>query len=209
VHHALAETEWNELWTIQLNARTVTLETTRRAARRYAAELDQGPAVFLGVPNSSACAGIAACFSLAPGDLDAELAPEVVSTGLRYLVIPVRSRALANARIVCPDLGARLEAIGAQFAYLVDAECLEGRHWNNDGRVEDVATGSGAGCVAAYLRRHGRIGDGRPVTLRQGRFLGRPSEITIRAHGEGTDQSVTVGGTVSLVGEGRLDVLPQ
>ncbi|WP_030711941.1 hypothetical protein [Streptomyces sp. NRRL F-2580] len=35
----------------------------------------------------------------------------------------------------------RYHHVGAQFAYLLDAAALEGRHWNNDGVVEDVATG--------------------------------------------------------------------
>jgi predicted PhzF superfamily epimerase YddE/YHI9 len=75
--------------------------------------------------------------------------------------------------------------------------------------VEDVATGSGAGCVAAYLRRYGRIDDAEPATLRQGRFTGRPSEMTIAAHGQGENiASVEVGGDVVLVGSGHLDELP-
>jgi predicted PhzF superfamily epimerase YddE/YHI9 len=50
--------------------------------------------------------------------------------------------------------------------------------------------------------------DGR--TFHQGRFVGRPSEITIRARGrETTVHSVEVGGEVSLVGSGRLDQLPE
>ncbi|PIM68980.1 hypothetical protein CTU88_29340 [Streptomyces sp. JV178] len=57
--------------------------------------------------------------------------------------------------------------MGARFAYLLDAAALEGCHWTNEGGLEDVATGSGAGCAAAYLRRHNRIGDGETVPLHQ------------------------------------------
>jgi PhzF family phenazine biosynthesis protein len=116
---------------------------------------------------------------------------------------------LARARIAPPGLDGGLAELGAQFAYLLDVAASEGRHWNNDGLVEDVATGSGAGCVAAYLRRHDRLADGAATTLHQGRFTGRPSEMTIRAHGEGTNiHSVEVGGEVVLVGQGCLDALP-
>jgi predicted PhzF superfamily epimerase YddE/YHI9 len=46
--------------------------------------------------------------------------------------------------------------------------------------------------------------------LRQGRFVGRPSEIILRAHGDGTDISrVEVGGEVSLVGCGWLNSVPE
>ena len=90
-----------------------------------------------------------------------------------------------------------LDGYGAQFAYVLDAETLEGRHWNNDGILEDVATGSAAGCVAAFLLRHGRAGDGEERSLAQGRFAGRPSRIAITAHGSpGAVRRVTVGGDV-------------
>jgi PhzF family phenazine biosynthesis protein len=194
-----------ETWTVRLNARTVRVTTRRHGPGRYASTLDQGPAAFLGRPDA---AGLAAGFSLTADDLDPDLPPEIVSTGLRYLVLPVRGDALARARIA-ENLDAPLTRLGAQFAYLLDARAREGRHWNNDGVLEDVATGSGAGCAAAYLRRHDRIGDGEPAVLHQGRFTGRPSEMTIAAHGTGTDvHRVDVGGDVVLVGEGRLRVLP-
>lgn len=197
-------------WTLRLKARTVTVETERRAPRRYFAMLDQGRAEFGCVPPSQRHADIASWFSLRETDLAPGSAPEVVSTGLRYLVVPVREKALARARISIHDLDRKLAELGAEFAYLFDPEAIHGRHWNNDGLIEDVATGSGAGCVAAYMRRHELLADGEAATLRQGCFVGRPSEITIKTHGEGTQvHSVLVGGDVSLVGAGRLDVLPE
>lgn len=206
VLHSLHGTGDSENWALRLKARSVRVTTHRHGPGRYESVLDQGPASFLGRPAAS---GIASLFSLSTGDLDPRLPPEVVSTGLRYLVLPVSSDALARARIAA-DLTAPLARLGAQFAYLLDASGLEGRHWNNDGAVEDVATGSGAGCAAAYLRRHGRIGDGTPAVLRQGRFTGRPSQMTIAAHGEGEDiRSVEVGGDVVVVGDGQLRELPE
>ncbi|WP_340373752.1 PhzF family phenazine biosynthesis protein [Streptomyces sp. SS7] len=205
VLHALHGGDETETWPLKLKARAVDVTTRRRAAGRYSAVLDQGPAAFLGRPD---IAELAAWFSLDTDDLDPDLPAEVLSTGLRYLMVPVRGDALERARIA-QDLEAPLAAQGAQFAYLLDATTMEGRHWNNDGVLEDVATGSGAGCAAAYLRRHSRIGDGESVTLHQGRFTGRASQMTISAHGEGQDiRSVTVGGEVAFVAEGHLRELP-
>ncbi|MEU3278901.1 PhzF family phenazine biosynthesis protein [Streptomyces antibioticus] len=205
VLHALHGSADRHTWRLVTEARPVTLTTTRRQQGRYASVLDQGQAAFLGQPE---IADLASWFSLEDGDLDRDLPPQVVSTGLRYLIVPVRGGALERARIA-RDLTAPLSAVGAQFAYLLDADALEGRHWNNDGIVEDVATGSAAGCVAGYLRRHERLDDGRPTTLRQGRFTGRPSEMTISAHGRSTHiESVTVGGDVAFVAEGDLTELP-
>ncbi|MCP2324200.1 PhzF family phenazine biosynthesis protein [Hamadaea flava] len=206
VLHALHSTADEQTWTLRLKARTVRVTTRRHEPGRYAGRLDQGSASFLGRPE---VAGILSSFSLHPDDLTPGLPPEVVSTGLRYLVLPIRGEALSRARIIA-DLTEPLAAVGAQFAYLLDVAAMEGRHWNNDGVVEDVATGSGAGCAAAFLRRHGRIGDGEPTTLSQGRFTGRPSTMTIAAHGQGEDiESVEVGGDVVLIGEGSLRELPQ
>ena len=101
-----------------------------------------------------------------------------------------------------------LAELGAEYAYLLDADAGEGRHWNNDGAVEDAATGSAAGCVAAYLHRHGRLGDDQDAELRQGRFIGRPSRISISARSVDGGIRVRVGGEVVLVGSGRLGVLP-
>lgn len=205
VLHALHGGDATEIWHLKLTARTVDVTTRRRAADRYTSVLDQGPAEFLGRPRIP---GLASWFSLDADDLDPDLPPQVLSTGLRYLMVPVRGDALGRARIT-RDLEAPLAAVGAQFAYLLDAAAMEGRHWNNDGVLEDVATGSGAGCAAAYLRRHGRIGNGETGTLHQGRFTGRPSRMAISAHGEGQDiHSVTVGGDVAFVAEGQLLELP-
>jgi PhzF family phenazine biosynthesis protein len=199
-----------ERWAVRLAARAVTVETRRLLSGGFMAWLDQGPAEFAGaVEGLRERDRFARALGLAVDDLLADFGPEVVSTGLRYLVLPVRSGALARARISHPELGAMLASVGAQFVYVLDPEAMEGRHWNNDGVVEDVATGSGAGCVAALLRRHDRIPDGGDVVLRQGRFVGRPSELRLRAHGAGQDvHSVEVGGEVAIVGDGRLIALP-
>ncbi|MGW6980531.1 PhzF family phenazine biosynthesis protein [Streptomyces sp. NPDC054932] len=208
VLHALHGAADHETWTLRLPTRAVEVATDRRGPGRYAGLLDQGAPAFLGRPGPQDLAALAALFALDPADLDPLLPPEVVSTGLRYLVLPVRGDALARARVTRP-LDAPLARLGAEFAYLLDAGAMEGRHWNNDGVLEDVATGSGAGCVAAYLRSHGRIGAGERIVLRQGRFTGRTGEMTISADGHGRDIGpVRVGGGVALVAEGRLRELP-
>ena len=128
---------------------------------------------------------------------------EVVSTGLRYLIVPVRVGALETAKID-RDLTAWLGAIGAQFAVLFDPSTPEIRHWNNDGILEDVATGSAAGTIGAYALRYGLARAGEEFILYQGRFTGRPSELRVTAH-EGT---VSVGGDVAFVGAGMLNAPP-
>lgn len=77
----------------------------------------------------------------------------------------------AGARIVRGAFGELVGRYGAQFAYVLDVKGLEGRHWNNDGVLEDVATGS----AGAYLARHRVVPVGEEFVLRQWRLTGRPS----------------------------------
>ncbi len=151
---------------------------------------------------------IATALSLSVDDLDVSLPFCVVSTGLRYLVVPVKPNVLARARIVT-DLEPLLARIDADYAVLLDDASCEVRHWVNDGTLEDVATGSAAGCIGAYRLRHGRAMPGRPFSLAQGQFAGRPSTLEVTPYGRPDDvQRVEVGGDVAFVGSGVLERLP-
>jgi trans-2,3-dihydro-3-hydroxyanthranilate isomerase len=72
------------------------------------------------------------------------------------------------------------------------------------GVPEDPATGSAAGPLALHLARHGWIGYGEPVEIRQGDEIGRPS--LLRAQVEGSDERVeriAVGGAAVIVARGE------
>lgn len=194
-------------WSFRLINKTVTV-TTRRTVTGFSALLDQGAPEFLGGLPRSRRVEFAAALNLRATNLSERFAPEVVSTGLRYLVVPL-DNGLDRARIVHREFDKLLATVNAQFVYVVDVHALEGRHWNNDGVLEDVATGSGAGTVAAYMAQHGRTAPNKEWVLKQGRFTGRPSEIRVQANGTRTTiDSVWVGGDVALVGEGKLNTLP-
>jgi trans-2,3-dihydro-3-hydroxyanthranilate isomerase len=209
VLHELAGTDTEREWKFALPARTVAVRTRRDAGGRLSALLDQGRPELIAPAAPLDEVAIAASVGLDRADLDPELPPEIMSTGLRYLIVPVRPGALGRARIARPDFAEFLSRLGAEFAYLLDAAALEGRHWNNDGIVEDVATGSAAGCAAGYLLRYHRIDDSVTAVLAQGRFTGRPSRISITGYGTPDNVTrVTVGGPVTVVGAGSLRVLP-
>jgi trans-2,3-dihydro-3-hydroxyanthranilate isomerase len=195
-------------WTLDLNSKSVTV-TTQRTATGFSATLSQGVPVFLGQLPEHRRSAFAAALNLSAANLSSRFPPEVVSTGLRYLVLPIEG-GLDSARVAHRDLETLLASVNAEFVYVVDVHALEGRHWNNDGVLEDVATGSGAGTVAAYMTRHGRIPPNQEWILKQGRFTGRPSEIRVQATGAASDiTGVYVGGDVALVGRGVLASLPE
>jgi len=208
VLHDRAGRDTTRQWTIELSAKTVTVQTTRDGDI-FRATLDQGRPEYGPSVTGAVASPILDGIGLCAADLMPGLAPAVVSTGLRYLLIPVSASALARAAISAADFGSRLAAVGAQFVYLLDPDGLEGRHWTNDGRTEDIATGSAAGTVGAYLARAGRVALNQSFTLYQGRFTGRPSQIQVEPRGSaGNIARILVGGQVALVAQGTLRNLP-
>ena len=202
-YHRLNGTEGQEEWHFRLQEnRTISVQTTCKDGR-YFGTLDQGRSEMIAdIPDTEKKA-IAEIFNLNREDLS-ELPLEVISTGLKYLVVPVTG-GLKDARITIPDLEQCLAKLGAEFAYLFDTDRFEGRHWNNDGIMEDVATGSAAGVIGAYALKHGLTKSEQTFALKQGHFMDRPSEILVTAFGNSNDVSrITVAGEVAFVGSGEV-----
>jgi trans-2,3-dihydro-3-hydroxyanthranilate isomerase len=201
VLHALSGGDADAHWTVALSSGRLLEVHSRRAGDRFTVEMDQGAAAF-GPPLEAS--EVLAALGLGKEDLAPGLPLQVVSTGLPYLLIPLR-RGLEQARIRHDAFEGLLAHHGAKFVYLLDVGASEGRTWDNRGALEDVATGSAAGPAAAYLVLHGRASTGEWQLLHQGRFAGRPSEIGVRVEGPGR---VTVRGSAFVVGEGRWGRLP-
>lgn len=190
-----------------LNERRVVVHSEFRQGC-YDVSMDQGQPAYLATLGATAARDFAKCFSLDSADLADGLPAEVISTGLRYLVLPLQ-QGMERASICVPDLEQRLNAVGAEFAYLFDVNGIEGRHWNNDGVVEDVATGSAAGVVGAYAHKHELLDAEGRLGLRQGQYAGRPSRISVQVEsGPAGVDAIHVGGQVTVLGRGQFEVLP-
>lgn len=189
-------------WTLTLPSGDIPVTTTK-TGKGYRAEMNQGAAVLGDAVSPAALLPILARLGLQPDDLAAGLAAQVISTGLPYLILPVRAEALARAVISGVDLETLLAALGAKFVLLLDVAAREIRTWDNLGKVEDVATGSAAGPAADYLFRCGLADAALPMALAQGRFAGRPSKITVRRDAR---RHLLVSGEVWPVTHGFLDV---
>ncbi len=75
------------------------------------------------------------------------------------------------------------------------------------GVPEDPATGSAAGPLALHLARHGRIGFGEEVEIRQGVEIGRPSLLRARVEGSAEHvERVVVGGSAVSVARGEYQL---
>jgi PhzF family phenazine biosynthesis protein len=184
---------------VALGDRRVTLESEARGNVGYSVTMNQGAPEFLAAIDRSCASDIARSIDRSSDDIDPDYPLEVVSTGLPYLLIPLRS-GIDLARVNRPDFESFLSGFGAKFAYLFDTKTLECRTWDNGGRVEDSATGSAAGPLAAYLVKNGKAREGEPIALSQGRFTGRPSRIECRVARDG----VFVRGDVAFFAQGEI-----
>jgi len=171
----------------------------RIAGDRAHASMLQEPAVHgAEVERTPALAAI----GLTRDDADPALPPQVVSTGLAHLLVPVRDAdALAAARPDYDAIAALLAAHGAFTLYAVACEPAAGRArargFVSAATGEDPATGSAAGPLCAYLAARAGCAT---LTIEQGIELGRPSTLEARLEGE----RVRVGGDVVVLAHGTL-----
>jgi trans-2,3-dihydro-3-hydroxyanthranilate isomerase len=162
-----------------------------------------------GLPRSA----VAAALGLGVGDLQSAFPVLEVSTGLPHLIVPLRSRR-ALARIA-PDNAAleKLLAPCAARSVLCFSNSAKGAPYDYAVRVfgaalgvaEDAATGSGNGCLAAWLvETRYRRDDALEVTVEQGTHLGRPSLLHLQAMRTSQGIVVRVGGGVVDVARGVI-----
>ena len=135
-------------------------------------------------------------------DLSDDYPMEVVSTGLPYLLVPIVS-GLDHVKISCDDFESQLAENQAKFVYIFDLNKMEARTWDNRGSVEDVATGSAAGPMGAYLYKHGFCDKNETVLINQGRYVGRPSVLKVYCKKD-TDE-ICVTGEVVVLMKGELE----
>jgi len=155
-----------------------------------------------------------------PDLLASDPIPEVVSTALPQLMVPIASNAgLAGLPMggMGGELAALLRTLGTDCAMLYTASQTPGvtTHCRmfapGLGVPEDPATGSAAGALGAYLVRHGHAspehGEVRLV-LEQGIEIGRPSRIEVRVtvDAAGTITGVFVGGAAVRVISGDVSL---
>jgi predicted PhzF superfamily epimerase YddE/YHI9 len=95
-----------------------------------------------------------------------------------------------------------LNAVNAKFVYVFDINRMEGRTWDNRGMIEDVATGSAAGPVWAYLNKWNICKKTESIIISQGGFVGRPSKIKV--YSNPVSGEIYVSGDVRIIAEGKI-----
>ena len=158
-------------------------------------------------------AEVARILNVCESDIDTRYPIQEVSTGLPFVIVPMRSLEAVNRARVNLD---RLRAmVGAYDAIGPAIFCAQSLYPENDihvrvlediyGAPEDPATGSANGCIAGYLIQY-RYFDRDSITVRseQGYQIGRPSLLHLDAHQRADEIVIRVGGQVEMVARGQL-----
>jgi len=153
---------------------------------------------------------VARATGLHADDFDPSLPIETISTGLPFTVAPLRSlRVIQRLRVDLARAAEYLERTGGKFLYFVARETvdpaarLHARMLFYNG--EDPATGSAAGCAAAWMVAHGEANPDERVLIEQGIEMCRPSRIFVRASRNGNRVvNVGVGGNAIEVMRGEV-----
>jgi trans-2,3-dihydro-3-hydroxyanthranilate isomerase len=143
-------------------------------------------------------------------DFDDSLPIETVSTGLPYTVTPLKSLAvMRNLQIDLKRGTEYLARTAGRFFYFVTRETVD-REARLHARMlfyngEDPATGSAAGCTAAWMVAHGVAKSDERVLIEQGVEMKRPSRIFVRAsRSDNRVVNVRVGGNAVEILRGEV-----
>ena len=149
--------------------------------------------------------------SLLDGDIDPSLPIQTVSTGMPFTIVPLRGlAAIRRLQVDVKSAGEYLERSGGgKFFYFVTRETvdpaarLHARMMFYNG--EDPATGSAAGCAAAWMVANRVAQSDERVLIEQGVEMLRPSQIFVRAtHTDNRVVNVRVGGNAVEVLRGEV-----
>lgn len=192
---------------LELNVGLVPVRFEEAAEQPTFGEMTQVDPQFVAEHDREA---VARAIGLALEDLDPELPVETVSTGLPYTITPIRSLAVLRDVRIDPNRAVDyLARSGGKFFYFVSRETVD-RNARLHARMlfygnEDPATGSAAGCTAAWMVAHGVAQSDERVLIEQGIEMKRPSRIFVRASKTGNRVvNVRVGGNAVEVMRGEL-----
>lgn len=155
----------------------------------------------------------AGILSLPVEEIDDRFPVQEVSTGLPFLMVPLKS--LDGIRSVRVDVE-RLQRIfprtDARAVFVFCPETCEERNQlharmfaHHLGVPEDPATGSAGGCLVGYLLKYGYFeGQTLDISVEQGYEIGRPSVLKLCGSVVNGSIEVFVGGRVIPVARGRL-----
>jgi len=208
---ALRGTSGAKRVTLELNVGKVPVEFEDTPGQPIFGEMTQVDPVF-GIQHEPEA--VARAIGLRVDDFDPSLPIETVSTGLPYTVTPLKSlEIIRNLRLDLSRADEYLEKTHGKFFYFVARETVDPKARLHARMLfyngEDPATGSAAGCAAAWMVAHGVADPDQRVLIEQGIEMKRPSRIFVRAssqnrRGDNRIVNVRVGGHAIEVMRGEV-----
>lgn len=192
---------------LELNVGAVPVRFEERVDAPIFGEMTQVDPKFLDGHNRETVARV---LGLSVDDFDPELPIETVSTGVSFTVAPIRSLGvLRNLHIDPRTAGEYLARTDGKFFYFVCRETVDPAARLHARMIfyngEDPATGSAAGCAAAWMVAHGVAQPDERVLIEQGLEMKRPSRIFVRASkNDNRVVNVRVGGNAVEVLRGEI-----
>ncbi len=203
---SLAVSSWPEEISLDLKVGKIPVVFHAESSGDIFGEMHQVDPVFGQIHDRATVADLV---GLKPDDITDEWPIQTVSTGLPFAVVPIKR--LRTLQALEPDLKSiaayfQKESVPTDFYYVTrdtgdDEVGLRSRAIYPNG--EDPATGSAAGCTAAWMVHYGIAKSGERVHIQQGVEIKRPSQIFVRAEKQGEKiVNVRVGGNAVEVMEG-------
>ena len=156
---------------------------------------------------------IAQVLNLQLDEIDSRFPIQEVSTGVPFIIVPLKTQAALKRIKVNKDR--YFELISNTQAKAILVFCPETYNPANNlsvrvfadylGVPEDPATGSANGCLAGYLVEYLYFGEAQiDLRVEQGYEIGRPSLLLLKAQRNQAEIEVFVGGKVIMVAKGEF-----
>jgi PhzF family phenazine biosynthesis protein len=159
---------------------------------------------------------IAASLNITPDQIIDDLPVQVVSTGLRDIIIPVKSSSVLKAikpnNDIISEISKKYNVTGYHI-FTFDTHSDSIANCRNlaplYGIPEESATGTSNGALACYLYKYNKLSDEQQkhMTIEQGYTMNKPSEIIAELHQlHGEISSVKVGGSALNLKEHEINL---
>ncbi|MGL5083895.1 MAG: PhzF family phenazine biosynthesis protein [Microcoleaceae cyanobacterium] len=172
--------------------------------------MEQNPPIFY---NTLDAGDLAKVLSLSPSDINTQFPIQEVSTGVPFIIVPLKSlEALKRAKVNLEAYLKLIENTNSEEILIFSTEPYSPENQISArvfapslGILEDPATGSANGCLAGYLVQHQFFGtDKIDIQVEQGYEINRPSILFLKAQKNDQQIQVLVGGKVIRVAKGEL-----
>ena len=165
--------------------------------------MDMAPPKLLRTLTAEELPELYGAYGLTPADCPDGFAPQIVSTGLADIMMPVRGhdtllRAVQNDAAVTA-LSRRYDCVGVHMFCLGEGVTYCSNFAPLYDIPEECATGTSNGALTYYLYLRGLVEPGQENVFCQGEHMGRPSEIRSRLTvGEDGSAAVRIGGSAVM-----------